>query len=464
MTGASANGDGATERGLEAEQSVLGAVLLDDCVLDRVGRILKPEDFSREPHRLIFRGMLDLRRDGRPIDAVTLYAAIQGRREGLDPVGFTQLFYLAEQTPTVENVEAYASIVAENAQRRRLRSLGFSLVQESGRWDRSVSEVLADLDGEAAQIRFDAVRASGRDLVALNVEELVTAKIPERPLVVDPILPAQSLAMIFAARGVGKTYVSLGLSLAVAGGQSFLRWRVPEPRSVLYVDGEMPAFALRERIAAMVRCEDQAARSEALRSRFRIITPDFQPRGIPDLATAVGQAAVEARLGGAELLVLDNLSCLCRATKENEADAWAPIQEWLLRLRARGISVLLVHHAGKGGLQRGTSRREDVLDTVIKLSRPIDYEAADGARFEVHIDKGRSIHGDAARPFEARLRIDGGAATWESYDLGASDLFVVARMTKEGKSVREIAEAIGISKSQVNRLQQKAREADRLGG
>ena len=50
-----------------------------------------------------------------------------------------------------------------------------------------------------------------------------------------------------------------------------------------------------------------------------------------------------------------------------------PVQEWILQLRRRGISVLIVHHAGKGGDQRGTSAKEDVLDTVIKLSRPDDY-------------------------------------------------------------------------------------------
>ena len=56
----------------------------------------------------------------------------------------------------------------------------------------------------------------------------------------------------------------------------------------------------------------------------------------------------------------------------------------LSMLRRRGVSVLIVHHAGKGGEQRGTSRREDVLDTSISLRRPSDYLPTEGARFEVH--------------------------------------------------------------------------------
>jgi len=56
------------------------------------------------------------------------------------------------------------------------------------------------------------------------------------------------------------------------------------------------------------------------------------------------------------------------------------------------------------GRQRGTSRREDSLDTVIALRRPADYSPEEGARFEVHIEKARSIVGEGASPFEAMVR------------------------------------------------------------
>ena len=117
--------------------------------------------------------------------------------------------------------------------------------------------------------------------------------------------------------------------------------------------------------------------------------------GLPDLASDEGQAAIEAALGDAKLVVLDNLSSLVRSGRENEADTWQPVQDFLLRLRRKGVSVLLIHHAGKGGQQRGTSRREDVLDTVISLRRPADYQPSEGARFEVHIEK---LAASRARP------------------------------------------------------------------
>jgi len=75
------------------------------------------------------------------------------------------------------------------------------------------------------------------------------------------------------------------------------------------------------------------------------------------------QAELDRWLDGVDLLILDNLSSLTAVVRDNDAESWGPIQEWLPKLRRRGVSVLVVHHAGKGGQQRGTSRREDVLDT-----------------------------------------------------------------------------------------------------
>jgi putative DNA primase/helicase len=92
-------------------------------------------------------------------------------------------------------------------------------------------------------------------------------------------------------------------------------------------------------------------------------------------------------LEGVDLLILDNLSTLMATGSEGASNVWLPIQNWLLRLRRKGVAVLIVHHAGVNGRQRGTSRREDALDTVIALRRPDDYLPQQGARFEIHIEK-----------------------------------------------------------------------------
>ncbi len=180
---------------------------------------------------------------------------------------------------------------------------------------------------------------------------------------------------------------------------------------------------------------------------------DLQKGGF-DLANEADQRAIESDLTGADVVFIDNISTLARTGRENEAESWLPVQEWALEQRRAGRSVVFMHHAGKGGAQRGASRREDVLDSVIALRRPQDYQADQGARFEVHFEKNRGFHGDDAKPFEAAL----GAGGWTMRDIAEADMARVVVLTAEGMSVRDIAEETGFTKSRVSRLQVKARE------
>jgi putative DNA primase/helicase len=281
-------------------------------------------------------------------------------------------------------------------------------------------------------------------------------EIPEREMLLAPVLPGKGLVMIYSKRGVGKTFVGLCIAYAVASGGAYLRWTAPKPRRVLVVDGEMPLITLQQRLATIAF---SSAVEPPSPDYIRIIAADYQENGIPDLCTKEGVQAIEEHIAdGVDLVVVDNLSTLCRAGKENEGDSWTPIQEWALDLRRRGISVLFVHHAGKGGAQRGTSKREDVLDTVIVLQHPDDYSPADGARFEVHLEKARGVHGDQAKPFEARLEIRNDAMTWTMRDLEDVDARRAVDLKRDGLSVRDIGAEMGISKSKADRLLKKARE------
>jgi len=192
---------------------------------------------------------------------------------------------------------------------------------------------------------------------------------------------------------------------------------------------------------------------------LKILSADLiETGGIGNLASRDVQNDLDQWLDGVDLLILDNLSCLTAVVRDNDAESWGPIQEWLLNLRRRGISVLIVHHAGKGGQQRGTSRREDVLDTIISLRRPVDYTPAEGARFEVHLEKARGVYGDAAKPFEAKLECHDGSRMWTVRELEDADRQRVHALLGDGLSVRDIADETGIPKSTVHRIK-KAIEA-----
>jgi putative DNA primase/helicase len=118
---------------------------------------------------------------------------------------------------------------------------------------------------------------------------------------------------------------------------------------------------------------------------------------------------------------------------------------------------LLVHHAGTNGRQRGTSRREDALDTVIALRRPEDYSPEQGARFEVHFDKLRNrVDADASASFEARLEAcpasNGELVRWSAHALRTPLLTEAAGLFQEGMSVRQVAAMLRISKTEAGRM------------
>lgn len=281
--------------------------------------------------------------------------------------------------------------------------------------------------------------------------ELMAMTLPVQEMVLAPFLPAKGLVMCYEPRGIVKTHLTLGCAYAIACGGTFLRFIAPKPRRVLVIDGEMPASTLQERLCAIA----EIATTRPPEAGFlRFLAADMQPERGLDLSREANQLDLEEVLDGAEVLIADNLSTLVAGGKENEGESWLPVQQWALGQRRRGRSVLFMHHAGKGGQQRGTSRREDVLDSVIALRQPSDYDPAEGARFELHFEKSRGFHGDAAKPFEASLA----GGEWTMRDLADADMLRVAQLTSEGMTVRDIAEELKLSKSKVSRLQQKAKE------
>ncbi|GJD51765.1 hypothetical protein OPKNFCMD_4523 [Methylobacterium crusticola] len=292
----------------------------------------------------------------------------------------------------------------------------------------------------------DAAKASSPgSLNPIGLAEFLAREFPPREMVLGPWLPVGGLAMLYAPRGCGKTHVALEVAYAAATGGSFLKWQAPQPRSVLIIDGEMPGATLQERLA---RIETSAQISRSGVKQLRILASDLHPDGLPDLSSTEDQSRYTAALGDAELIIVDNLSTLCRSGRENEAESWLAVQGWALARRRENRAVLFVHHSGKGGGQRGTSRKEDVLDSVIALRRPEDYSPAEGARFEVHFEKARGFSGPDAEPFEAALTATG----WAVRDLDDALEDRVLALHAEGMKQREIAAEVGKSAATVNRI------------
>jgi hypothetical protein len=312
-----------------------------------------------------------------------------------------------------------------------------------------------------AMVAAQALDYSLKPLAAMDLFDLSEHQFKERELLLKPWLHSQDLTMIHAGRGIGKTHLAIAIMYAVATGGSFAGWVAPKPTKVLYLDGELPGSVLQNRLSMHLPLE------EPQRGFVRVFTPDLLPDGVglPDLSTPTGQDIVEAMIEeDTGLLIIDNLSAWCRTGRENEGESWNPIAAWILQLRRRGIAVLMIHHSGKNGEQRGTSKKEDLLDAVIKLKRPAEYDPKHGAIFVLEFTKARNLSGDAAQSLELTLAGDENQVQWICRTLEQSTFARVVALTNDGMSQTDIAEELKVNKSNVSRHLKAARDQGLIGG
>ena len=292
------------------------------------------------------------------------------------------------------------------------------------------------------------------NLKSMTAADFVGLKVPPRQFVFSPFLPVGGLAEIYARTGVGKTTFALALSVAAATGTDFFSWQVKRSWNVLYVDGEMSTQEMQERLNVTSTHFGKPANGL---TNLRLICRDRLQRGIPDIGSTLGQSWFDDDAAWADVIFLDNLSCLWWSGRENDADAWSVIQQWLLKLKASGKSIIMLHHSGKNGSSRGTSRRHDILDTVIRLERPPSYTESEGAKFEVHFDKTRSFAGPKAEPIGMLYQSDGTQADWSNFKITNERELEVAKLLQSGMRQREVANHLQISQGQVSKLSGRAK-------
>ena len=151
---------------LEAEQAVIGGLMLDNQVFDKVSSILIDTDFYHAPHRILFRALLDLTAKNHPFDVVTVLDMLKSNQE-LDTVGGeTYVFELANNTPTVANIVAYAEIVREKSVQRQMIQVASDIADASYYTQgRNVSELLDFAETKVFAIADQTSRQGGPESI-----------------------------------------------------------------------------------------------------------------------------------------------------------------------------------------------------------------------------------------------------------------------------------------------------------
>jgi replicative DNA helicase len=159
---------------LEAEQSVLGAILLRSQALDQVADLLTPADFYRSGHGQIFQAMLDLWGRGEPVDLVTVTALLKERARLEEVGGPVFLAALSEHVGTAANAVYYARLVHEKAVLRRLLECSQNIAQACLSPVEDVEEFLDKAENEIFKVAESKIRAGFQPLGRLVEQEVAT--------------------------------------------------------------------------------------------------------------------------------------------------------------------------------------------------------------------------------------------------------------------------------------------------
>ena len=137
----------------EAEQSVLGGLLLDNLAWDKCSDLLSESDFYRHEHRLIWTAVGQLVGAGKPADVITVFEALQSHGKGEAGGGLGYLNALAQSVPSASNVRRYAEIVRERAVLRKLIAASDEIATAAfNREGRAVGQILDEAESKILKI------------------------------------------------------------------------------------------------------------------------------------------------------------------------------------------------------------------------------------------------------------------------------------------------------------------------
>ncbi|MBK1702010.1 replicative DNA helicase [Thiococcus pfennigii] len=250
---------------VQAEQSLLGGLMLDNATWERVADAVQEHDFYRREHRLIFRAIARLAEGDQPFDVVTLAETLERNGALEDAGGLPYLGNLVQDTPSAANIKAYAKIVREHAVLRRMISAGTDIADSAyNPQGREVVDLLDEAERRVFEIAEQQARGGGgfqpiKDLLRQAVERVDKLFQSDDPITGLPTgfqdfdmmtsgLQPADLIIVAGRPSMGKTSFAMNIAEHAA---------IKTRRPVAVFSMEMPGDALAMRMMSSLGRIDQ---------------------------------------------------------------------------------------------------------------------------------------------------------------------------------------------------------------
>ena len=402
-------GDLVPPQSLQAEQGVLGSILLDNEVLHDIIPILRADHFYRDSHQVVYRAIRDLYDQSKPVDTITLEEELR-RRDELDKVGgLDAILNLVGSVPHSANARYWAGIVRDKAITREVIEAGHEMLREGYSDNLSAEDLLAAAERRVFAIAEDQVSGETVDLHDIifdamsRINDRVESKLPISGvgtgfLDLDELtggFQGAQLIILAARPSMGKTAMALNICEHVA---------IEQKLGVLFVSLEMGQLELAERLlCSRSRVDGHKLRTgkglshsdmtqlgrgyDELRSGAPLMIDDTPSRNMLQITANARRLKLRQKIG---LVVVDYIQLIdSEESRDSRQEQIAKISRRLKTL-ARELEVPVI---ALSQLNRAVETREDRrprmadlresgaieqdADLVLLLHRPDYYEAND---------------------------------------------------------------------------------------
>ncbi len=320
----------------------------------------------------------------------------------------------------------------------------------------------------------DTPKVKPQGLKTLTLNKFIEREYPPINYYMYPIISNECLGMIFALPGKGKTLFALELAWRCSQGLDFMHWKfndLVKPPPVLYVEGEMSAKQVQDRVTSMVD-RDNGIKDFDL-DNFHIAVLKEQPdENYQKLKTPEGRLNVQnsadeifRMTGRKPIIFLDNVRFLMGNFNEKEGQDWIDFVLWLATLRAKGYSTYFLHHAvNTGEKASGSGYQDSNLDVNIKLSQPDENSATDHSsdhftQIQFEFKKMRENVIGQMTPFI--MVVDRNKGTWSKFPVLNKTERKIQSMLADGKEAKDIiSDKEGMSKCNVYKTINKLKGGD----
>ncbi|HMS83073.1 MAG TPA: AAA family ATPase [Nitrospira sp.] len=343
----------------DAEQAVLGAILLDGSILNTLAGSLDPEHFYKTSHGTIYQAMLELAAGGRGIDNITL-AAHLSERGVLGTIGGA--VYLAELVTAVSgtaNFKHHASIIVQNAQKRMIRTQALKVCAEIN--DGADLDRIISLLPDAATLQRDTPESVTPLAVVTAASLLETEEVDSAvEWTLYQLIACGALIGLIAKPKVGKTTLIYELAVKIAHGAPFLG-RATRKCGVLILALEEHRRDVSRRLRTLG--------AENLENMHLAIGP----LDADEVTFAQLKRTIEERSIG--LIIIDTLNSFWGVSDENNAsEVTAAIKPLLNLARSTNAAIIAIHHSRKsegehGDEIRGSNALFSLFDAALLLKR-----------------------------------------------------------------------------------------------